>query len=86
MYMYTNVTLIVFSPPDQIYYHRELLCESLDRNRIDLITISDCSAMQGEEPRFDPKLFPDKETPRCKAFKDKRVGVHCCINSCRTLL
>ncbi|CAH1772928.1 unnamed protein product [Owenia fusiformis] len=62
------------SPPDSIYYHRELLCKSLDNLRVDLLTISSCHGLTDEEePRFDSKLFPDTDTPRCKIFKNKRV-------------
>ena len=64
------------SPSDEVYYHRELLCESLDKLRVDLITITACNNMLDDlEPRFDDKLFPDTSTPRCRAFRDKRVGV-----------
>ncbi|ELU13284.1 hypothetical protein CAPTEDRAFT_146236 [Capitella teleta] len=62
------------SSPDAIYYHREVLCHSLDNYNVDLITISSCYGIQKEEePRFDEKLFPCREKPRCKAFKKKRV-------------
>ncbi|XP_067679384.1 cytosolic carboxypeptidase-like protein 5 isoform X2 [Haliotis asinina] len=62
------------SRPDSIYYHRELLCKSLDNLRVDLITISSCHGLCSQrEPRFDGKLFPDKDTPRCRHFKGKRV-------------
>ncbi|XP_028996769.1 cytosolic carboxypeptidase-like protein 5 [Betta splendens] len=61
------------SAPDVVYYHRELLCHSLDGNRVDLLTVTNCSGMQeGREPRL-PKLFPDTNTPRPHCFSGKRV-------------
>lgn len=57
-----------------IYYHRELLCHSLEQRRVDLITVSDCSGLGQEEPRFDGRLFPDKSTPRCRSFPNKQVS------------
>ncbi|KAM3603595.1 uncharacterized protein V6R79_025633 [Siganus canaliculatus] len=61
------------SAPDSVYYHRELLCNSLDGNRVDLLTVTNCSGMQEErEPRL-PKLFPDTNTPRAHRFPGKRV-------------
>ncbi|CAL1538199.1 unnamed protein product [Lymnaea stagnalis] len=60
--------------PERIYYHRELLCHSLDKLRVDLITISSCHGITDlEEPKFDINLFPDKERPRCKRFVGKKV-------------
>ncbi|XP_013388601.1 cytosolic carboxypeptidase-like protein 5 isoform X1 [Lingula anatina] len=64
------------SPECSIYYHRELLCFSLDNWRVDLITVTSCHGMEKElEPRWDGKLFPDPDAPRCKKFKNKRVYV-----------
>ncbi|XP_067428012.1 cytosolic carboxypeptidase-like protein 5 isoform X1 [Thunnus thynnus] len=61
------------SAPGSVYYHRELLCHSLDGNRVDLLTVTNCSGMQEErEPRL-PKLFPDTNTPRPHRFSGKRV-------------
>uniref|UniRef100_A0A8C9R8V1 Cytosolic carboxypeptidase-like protein 5 n=1 Tax=Scleropages formosus TaxID=113540 RepID=A0A8C9R8V1_SCLFO len=61
------------SPVDSVYYHRELLCYSLDGHRVDLITVSSCHGMMEErEPRLD-KLFPDNCTPRSHKFMGKRV-------------
>ncbi|XP_060946931.1 cytosolic carboxypeptidase-like protein 5 isoform X1 [Limanda limanda] len=61
------------SAPASVYYHRELLCHSLDGNRVDLLTVTNCSGMQEEqEPRL-PKLFPDTNTPRPHRFPNKRV-------------
>lgn len=62
------------SNPDSIYYHREVLCKSLDNLRIELVTISSCHGLLDEdEPRFDSNLFPEKDVPRPKKFKGKRV-------------
>ncbi|MEE6473492.1 hypothetical protein FKM82_010050 [Ascaphus truei] len=61
------------SPPESIYYHRELLCHSLDGLCVDLLTISSCHGMMEErEPRLE-KLFPDRSTPRPYRFTGKRV-------------
>ncbi|NWR46818.1 CBPC5 protein, partial [Regulus satrapa] len=61
------------SPLDSVYYHRELLCHSLDKLRVDLLTITSCHGMQEKrEPRLD-KLFPDTSTPRPHRFTGKRV-------------
>ncbi|NXN87840.1 CBPC5 protein, partial [Bombycilla garrulus] len=61
------------SPLDSVYYHRELLCHSLDKLRVDLLTITSCHGMQEKrEPRLD-KLFPDTSTPRPHCFTGKRV-------------
>ncbi|KAL8590379.1 hypothetical protein ACOMHN_011593 [Nucella lapillus] len=61
-------------PPNAIYYHHELLCYSLDKLRVDLLTITSCHGMTDyREPRFDKNLFPDKDTPRCRKFRGKRV-------------
>ncbi|XP_043397904.1 cytosolic carboxypeptidase-like protein 5 isoform X9 [Chelonia mydas] len=61
------------SPLDAIYYHRELLCRSLDNLRVDLITVTSCHGMREEhEPRLD-NLFPDEAIPRPRCFAGKRV-------------
>ncbi|KAG7508756.1 cytosolic carboxypeptidase 5 isoform X1 [Solea senegalensis] len=61
------------SAPESVYYHRELLCHSLDGNRVDLLTVTNCNGMQEQrEPRL-PKLFPDTNTPRPHRFCNKRV-------------
>lgn len=61
------------SPLESIYYHRELLCHSLDGHRVDLITVSSCHGLLEErEPRLE-RLFPDLGTPRPHCFSGKRV-------------
>uniref|UniRef100_K7FHN3 Cytosolic carboxypeptidase-like protein 5 n=1 Tax=Pelodiscus sinensis TaxID=13735 RepID=K7FHN3_PELSI len=58
---------------DSIYYHRELLCRSLDGLRVDLLTVTSCHGMQEErEPRLD-NLFPEEATPRPHRFAGKKV-------------
>ncbi|XP_071483776.1 cytosolic carboxypeptidase-like protein 5 [Diadema antillarum] len=60
-------------PSNAIYYHRELLCHSLDNLRVDLVTISSCHGLTSErEPRLHG-LFPDTSTERARKFKHKRV-------------
>nr|XP_040016197.1 cytosolic carboxypeptidase-like protein 5 isoform X2 [Gasterosteus aculeatus aculeatus] len=61
------------SAPDSVYYHRELLCHSLDGNRVDLITVTNCNRMHEERETRLPKLFPDGNTPRPHRFPGKRV-------------
>ncbi|XP_028252825.1 cytosolic carboxypeptidase-like protein 5 isoform X2 [Parambassis ranga] len=61
------------SAPGTVYYHRELLCHSLDGNRVDLLTVTNCSGMQEEKEARLPKLFPDTNTPRAHCFPGKRV-------------
>ncbi|XP_069014709.1 cytosolic carboxypeptidase-like protein 5 [Embiotoca jacksoni] len=61
------------SAPGTVYYHRELLCHSLDGNRVELLTVTNCSGMQEEREARLPKLFPDANTPRPHCFSSKRV-------------
>ncbi|XP_077101591.1 cytosolic carboxypeptidase-like protein 5 isoform X4 [Siphateles boraxobius] len=66
-------TLGPCSPVESVYFHRELLCHSLDGHRVDLITVSSCHGLLEErEPRLD-RLFPDLSTPRPHCFTGKRV-------------
>uniref|UniRef100_A0A8D1GIT4 Cytosolic carboxypeptidase-like protein 5 n=1 Tax=Sus scrofa TaxID=9823 RepID=A0A8D1GIT4_PIG len=61
------------SPLDTIYYHREILCYSLDGLRVDLLTISSCHGIREDrEPRLE-QLFPDSGTPRPFRFTGKRI-------------
>ncbi|XP_060106961.1 cytosolic carboxypeptidase-like protein 5 isoform X2 [Heteronotia binoei] len=58
---------------DTIYYHRELLCYSLDKLRVDLLTITSFHGMLEEREARLEKLFPDVNTPRPHCFMGKRV-------------
>ena len=61
-------------PHESIYMHRELLCYSLNKLRVDVVTITDCYGLQkAEEERFDSHLFPNSLRPRCRLFDGKRV-------------
>ncbi|CAK8679641.1 unnamed protein product [Clavelina lepadiformis] len=56
-----------------IYYHRELVCRTIDERRVDLITVSSCENMTWQrEPRLE-KLFPEKTISRAHRFYGKRV-------------
>lgn len=62
------------APAESIYVHRELLCYSLNKLRVDLVTVTDCNGLQKtEEERFDSHLFPNSLRPRCRRFAGKRV-------------
>ncbi|KAG7262253.1 hypothetical protein CRUP_016013 [Coryphaenoides rupestris] len=61
------------SSPESVYYHRELLCHSLDGNRVDLLTVTNCGGMAAEREARLPQLFPDTDTPRPHCFPGKRV-------------
>ncbi|CAF1426553.1 unnamed protein product [Adineta ricciae] len=59
-----------------IYYHRETLCYSCDKNKLDLLTITSYKGITKErEHHFDRKLFPDcpNTTKRPHQFRNKRV-------------
>lgn len=57
----------------EIYFYRELLIDSVEGRRIDLLTITSFVNIQPErEFRFND-LFPDKSTPRCHTFKAKKI-------------
>lgn len=66
--------LSLSSSLDSIYYQRELLCYSLDKLRVDLLTITSCHGMQEEREARLEKLFPDRNTPRPHRFRGKKVS------------
>ncbi|XP_075238320.1 cytosolic carboxypeptidase-like protein 5 isoform X2 [Lycorma delicatula] len=58
---------------DNIYYHREVVCYSLEGRRIELLTVSSHHGITSvREPRL-VSLFPDASTPRPFQFVDKKV-------------
>lgn len=58
---------------NEIYYHRELLINSVEGRRIDLLTITSFAhILPDHEFRFND-LFPDATTPRCRTFKVKKI-------------
>ena len=62
------------SPKDAIYYHRELLCYSLDSLRVDLLTITSAKGMLDSREQWLPNLFPDKTVPRAHKFEGKKAS------------
>lgn len=58
---------------DEIYYHRELLIRSYEGRRVDLLTISSFHGITDKREERIQSLFPEFLTPRCHAFKDKKV-------------
>lgn len=61
------------SPKDAIYYHRELLCYSLDNLRVDLLTVTSVKGMMDSREEWLPGLFPEKAVPRAHKFQGKKV-------------
>lgn len=61
------------SPKKEIYYHRELLCHSLDNLRVDLVTVTSVKGMMDSREECLPHLFPDKTVPRAHKFQGKKV-------------
>lgn len=60
---------------NDIYFHRELLCKSLESRRIDLITISSHLGISKEREERLTNLFPDVANERALKFNGKKVGV-----------
>lgn len=59
--------------PDDIYYHRELLINSYEERRIDLLTITSFWGIEDKREERLKNLFPDHSQPRCHIFKDKKI-------------
>ena len=59
-----------------IYFHRELLCYSLEGRRVDLITVSSCDGITSEREDRIYRLFPDTATGRAHRFNGKKVILH----------
>lgn len=58
---------------NDIYYHRELLINSIEGRRVDLLTITSFHNIQKEHEHTFPDLFPDPMSKRCRKFKNKKV-------------
>ncbi len=58
---------------ESIYYHRQLLCNSLDGLRIDLLTISSYHGITMETEPHLPGLYPDVSEERARVFENKKV-------------
>lgn len=58
---------------DDIYYYRELLTHSVERRRIELLTITSFHGIQTLREERLRNLFPDEKTPRCHTFKNKKI-------------
>jgi hypothetical protein len=57
----------------EIYYHRELLIQSVEQRRVDLLTITSFEGIDDEREERMKNLFPDFSTPRCHTFKSKKI-------------
>jgi hypothetical protein len=58
---------------DDIYYHRECVCYSLEGRLVDLITISSYHNMSSEREIRLKHLFPVVDVPRPFHFHGKKV-------------
>lgn len=58
---------------NDIYYRREMLTNSLEGRRIDLLTITSFHNIQNEQEYRFSDLFPESNTQRCNMFKIKKV-------------
>ncbi|XP_058464870.1 uncharacterized protein LOC131438701 isoform X3 [Malaya genurostris] len=58
---------------DDIYYYRELLTHSVERRRVELLTITSFHGIQTAREERLRNLFPDEKTPRCHTFKNKKI-------------
>jgi hypothetical protein len=61
---------IKYDNHSKIYYHRELLTNSIEGRKIDLITISSFKDITDTREQTIPKLFPDNQ-PRPLQFTNK---------------
>ena len=74
-YLHEMENKLLAKPSNAIYYHRELICKSIDDLRVDLITVSSRKGiLEDVEPRL-VGLFPDLKTKRANCFKGKKVNM-----------
>lgn len=77
-----NVVASKLAPKD-IYFVREHLVNSLDGNRVDLLTISSQNGKGTEDDREEylPNLFPTRKVPRPHRFRQKQyVFISCRVH------
>ena len=60
--------------PESIYYHRDLLCQSVEGRRVDLLTVSSHHGITEEEEHSLEGIFPDQTVQRAKKFTGKKVS------------
>lgn len=58
---------------DDIYYYRELLINSYEQRRVDLLTITSFHGIEDKREERLKNLFPDYSKPRCHTFRDKKI-------------
>lgn len=58
---------------DDIYYYRELLINSYEGKRVDLVTITSFHGIEEKREERLKNLFPDHSKPRCHQFRDKKI-------------
>lgn len=58
---------------DDVYYYRELLINSYEDRRVDLVTISNFHGIEEKREDRMKNLFPDQSKLRCHSFRDKKV-------------
>ena len=56
-----------------IYFHRELLCYSLEKRRVELLTISSYAGISNSREDKLHGLFPDGACDRARKFIGKKV-------------
>lgn len=66
---------------NDIYYRRELLTNSLEGRRVDLLTITSFHSIQNEQEYRFFDLFPETNTQRCNLFKNKKVPKYRCYKN-----
>ncbi|CAO1366248.1 unnamed protein product [Diamesa serratosioi] len=58
---------------DDVYYYRELLINSYEDRRVDLVTITNFHGIEEKREDRMKNLFPDQTKLRCHSFRDKKV-------------
>ena len=58
---------------NEIYYHRETACYSLEGRSVDLITVTSLYGMSSEREQRLMNLFPDDTEPRPYRFPTKKI-------------